>query len=314
MVRLPLWRSTPEERVVLDRLDRVFYRVRVDGTAATVLTAAPNLAARFAVMRSVREMAMTSARARGALVLHAAAMTTPAGAVAIAGPKLAGKTTLLLHALRACRGCFVANDRVVVDLADDEPRLRGMPTIVTLREPTLAGVPELRASVLGSGYDHRLALGEPAPRGARTAAPRPGGPVDLSPAQFCSLLGIRACGRARLRALLFPVFSAAESGVRERALSPAAAAQRLQAACFGAGSRRTSAELFAGASPLRDAQIDTSPLCLALSESVPAFEWQLGPDAYADGEMLARLVDRTLDPKSTARAGFPVSKATAKNA
>jgi hypothetical protein len=67
--------------------------VRVDGTGGTVRAATRNLPTRFALMRLVREMAMTSAPSRRSLVLHGAAMNTPAGAIAIAGPKLAGKAT-----------------------------------------------------------------------------------------------------------------------------------------------------------------------------------------------------------------------------
>lgn len=314
MVRLPLWRSTGAERVVFDSPNQVFCRVRVDGSGGTVLTASRNLAARFALMRLVREMAMAWLRARAALVLHAAAMRTPAGAIAIAGPKGAGKTTVLLHALRACGGCFVANDRVVVDLGGNEPMLRGMPTIVTVREPSLCEIPHLRESVLRSGYDHRLALGESPPRGSRTATPRQGGPVDLSPAQFCSLLGVHASGHGPLRALLFPVFGSTEKGIQVRVLSAAAAAQRLQSVLFGAGSRDTSADLCAGALPFRADTNDALRLSLALSERVPAFEWQLGPDAYGDGETLPRRVVQLLEPRSIGRAGFSVAKATASDA
>jgi hypothetical protein len=314
MVRLPLWRSTPEDRVVFDPLNQVFCRMRIDGSGGTVLTAPRNLAARFALMRLVREMAMVSLRARGALALHAAALSTPAGAIAIGGPKLAGKTTVLLHALRACGGCFVANDRIVVDLGRNEPMLRAMPTIVTVREPTLCEIPHLRESVLRSGYDHRLALGESPPRGSRTATPRQGGPVDLSPAQFCSLLGVHASGHGALRALLFPVFGPTEKGIQVRVLSAAAAAQRLQSVLFGAGSRDTSADLCAGALPFRADTNDALRLCLALSERVPAFEWQLGPDAYRDRKMLAGLVEQLLEPRSTGRAALSVSKPTASDA
>ena len=70
--------------------------------------------ARVALMRVVREYAMLYATQAGWLILHAAAVCVGGDAFVIAGPKRAGKTTLLLHALRNEQGAYVSNDRVAL--------------------------------------------------------------------------------------------------------------------------------------------------------------------------------------------------------
>ncbi|MBI3758859.1 MAG: hypothetical protein HY269_03795 [Deltaproteobacteria bacterium] len=147
-VRLPLWALTPHERILYDAAARVFYCVDNDGTHVRVISAAHHLAARFAVMRVVREYAMNAAQTARGLLIHGAAFAAAVGGIILAGVKAAGKTSLLIHALRAGGARFVSNDRVAVRVGDAEVVQRGMPTVVTIRPQTLTLFPDLQTALL----------------------------------------------------------------------------------------------------------------------------------------------------------------------
>ena len=75
----------------------------------------PNrLTARVRLMRVVREYFHNAALHAGGLVLHAAAVVHDGRAIAVAGRKGAGKTTMLLRLLRDANASFLSNDRVLV--------------------------------------------------------------------------------------------------------------------------------------------------------------------------------------------------------
>lgn len=299
-VRLPLWAATHGERILFDRALRVFYCVARDRPLARIVTASQNLAARFALMKVVRELAMSASRTARTLVLHAAALATKSGGVIIAGPKGAGKTTLLTHALCGSGVRFIANDRVAVDLNGTEPVVRGMPTLVTLRYRMLEVFSELEAPLLDCGYDHRLALGEAAPAGVRTLPPRAGCPIDLSPAQFSALLGVKMCGESSLRALVFPKAAPESGGLQVRELSAPAAAVRLNEALFGADQYAATSAVFA-TDAVRDIdRTDLQRLCVTLTARIPAFECQLGEQVSRTAATADELLNRIL------RSGPPV--------
>jgi hypothetical protein len=101
--------------VVFDEELGAFYRRSQGDPAVVEIVAARDRAeTRLALLRVVREYAMLYAARAGWLILHAAAVDFGDYGLVIAGPKRAGKTTLLLHALRNERGRYVSNDRVAL--------------------------------------------------------------------------------------------------------------------------------------------------------------------------------------------------------
>jgi hypothetical protein len=135
-VQLPSWREAAEQ-VVFHEEARVAYRISGDRRRITVVTAPKNAALRTVLMKLVRELAMSAAWSPRGLILHAAACVVDGRAVLIAGPRRAGKTSLLLHALRAEGVRLLSNDRVVLELDADATVVHGMPTIVSLRTDTV---------------------------------------------------------------------------------------------------------------------------------------------------------------------------------
>jgi hypothetical protein len=279
LAHLPLWRSAAEGRVIFDPDSEVFYLVAHESTRIRILTARHHPSRRIALMRVVREFAMSRVRADESFVIHAGAVVVAGHGIAIAGPKGAGKTSLLIHLLlHRADGAFVSNDRVVVDLEGPVPRLRGMPTVVTIREDTLSRFPTFGAAVRQAGYDERLALHE----AASQYNARDDGSVGLAPAQLCAVLDTTMRGQAWAGALLFPRVTEQARGIELQALSSWSAAERLQAVLFGGSPLPPQSEVFSQAHD-RCRGVETAGLerlCLAFASQVQCFECSLGREAY----------------------------------
>ncbi|HXK25503.1 MAG TPA: hypothetical protein VMS55_22730 [Myxococcota bacterium] len=266
----------------------------VDAPAREVLVAARREGdrPRVALMRAVRELAVSALLRAGRLPVHGAAFADRGGAVLICGPKRSGKTSLLVHAL-ACGGAFLSNDRVFVDVTR-AATATPMPTIVMLRNGTLSHFPRLLVDFERAHYDRARTLREcgpgvarPEPR-ARRGFDRPG----ISPAQLCALLGAPVRASAPVRAIVFPRIDPRTRGLELRALPTPAARSRLGRSLMKPSHPTRLSALF---SPGR--RRETLPArvereaCGRLAGRVPAFECRLGADAYR-GDLLAEL--RTL--------------------
>jgi hypothetical protein len=245
-------------------------------------------------MRVVRELAMSHVWGGESLIVHGAAVAVGGRGLLIAGPKGAGKTSVLLHLLLHQPGTrFVSNDRVVVDL---EPAavLRGMPTVATIKDHTLGLFPGLEARLCQRNYDARLALGE-LKHGLASSVRGAEGQVGLAPAQLCAVVGAEMLGDAPAAALLLPRVSQDEEGIQVTPLSPRVAADAVRRHLVG-GAVTAVSQVFSvtrqchrGVDP---AKLDR--LSLAFAEQSRCFECRLGRNAYRP-ETAARLVDRVLD-------------------
>jgi hypothetical protein len=279
-VHLPVWTSLVGERRVYDAELNVFYSRPAGAPQVQLLTPPGNPAARIALMRAVREFATNHAWRSAGLVVHAAAFARGDDGFLLAGPKGAGKTSLLTHILRHPDARFLAADRVHLAL-DDSPVIRGVPTLVSVRAETLAMFPELRDRLAARAYQHELRLGE-APAVPVADGRWAGGGRSLSPAQFCDLLGVTRAAEARLGAVLFPRVTRARGRIELEPLSAEQGAAKLVHTLFP---RRLSAQ----APGLFDLDIDhpasdasLGQQCRAVASQVPCFECRLGLDAYAD--------------------------------
>jgi len=297
ILRLPRWTAPGPDRVVFDR-DRGGFCTLGPGGNIELLASGESLAVRDLLMRVVRELAMAHAWREGALVLHAAAAAVGERVVAIAGPKGAGKTTLLVHLLRTPGVRFVANDRVVIPGGEPPPTVRGLPTIVKLLDDSAAWFPGLPTRLEAARFRHRLTLREGRRRPERHGPERPRLPWTLSPAQLCAVLAVQATPGGRLAAIVFPRIDGHPGPAVLRRLPAADAAAAIAAGQLG---------------PFRDAPPgaggpewpwDPSPdtvlpsalparaeaRCRELAATVPALECALGPEAYEDASLTARIL------------------------
>jgi hypothetical protein len=274
-----VWHGADGAEVVFEEARAVFYRRRPDEPSVVeIIAACDTTGARVALMRVVREYAMLHASRAGWLMVHAAAVCIGDDAFVIAGPKKAGKTTLLLHALHNERGTYVSNDRVAMHAGPSGPRVYGIPTIVSIRPESSAWFPGLDPKLIGVRFDGRATVAEyDAPRDA--APPRA---WSLSPRQLCEIVGAKSRAEARVAGLLFPQVDASTPGVTFEELGSEKAHRALREALFRPCPTNG---MFRIRDEVHQTDLETAAIAHAtrVIAAVPTFLCRLGPDAYRDG-------------------------------
>ena len=276
--------------VFFDAAHHTIYLRQTGSPGVTVVARTGGRLFRGAVMRIVREVAMTRAWTANSLVLHASAFATEQGAVVVAGPKRAGKTSLLLHALHAPGVSFIANDRVVLAGDGHGFSADGMPSIASLRHSTLAIFPGLSDTLATRGYRAHLTCAEC----EGSVAARGESDGSTSPAQLCRAVGVPMSASAPATAILLPHVDLSSPGFDIRPLSRTEADARFEAVRFASASRGRTSEIFR--TDGTDVIVDLSQARAVWSHataSVPVFECRIGRGAF----------DRT--PESTVLAIVP---------
>lgn len=263
----------------------VVFDVIDDGRSTTIrFPPGARSAGRLALMRVVREHAHNHTLRNGGVVLHAAAVVTRAGALAIAGPRTAGKTTLLLRLLAEPEVGYLANDRVAA--APTGGPAHGIPTVIALRPGTRVLLPALAERLATAGNFH-------AHSGERTE----GGPAApavwrdswyFSPSQLCAALGTTAHGAAPLAAVAL-VGATRGDRRRVRRLTEGETQSRLPDAVLCHRSGHFVSDVFAAATgPAPDVEA-MAERCLGLAARVACFEVSMGEELQAgDGAEVLR--------------------------
>ncbi len=303
----PEWNgSGPDERILFDTDYKAFYHVERRSGHVRVLATPQPTPTRVALMRVVRELAMTASLARGGLLLHGAAFAIRGRGVVLAGPRRAGKSTLLLHALQAAGALFISNDRVLARQDQGRVVLRGMPTIVNLRPGTLATFPAVSSRIGARAYRHDRTLAEAARPGARPWAPRQDGTATLTPLQFCEVAQVGALAQAEAWRLVFPRVCESATGIRLEPLETGTAARRLHAALFAAEHPGRVSEAFSG--PDGAAGVGEAALqrrVLELATRVPCYDAELGVGAYGGTGAAEEFIAQLSSPTSLADTPHP---------
>ena len=281
VVRLPLWASGGNDPIIFDERFGAFYAVNQGNAEIRILTANSDNRARISLMRVVRELAMNHSRRTGSLVIHGSGFVVEGRGVLIAGPKWAGKTTLLIHVLRQGTAQYLSNDRVVACFEGERPTLRGMPTIVALRQGTVEMFPDLRRRLLVDSFrylDKRSETTQSFPPRIRPGKDRR---FNLSPWQFCELLQVGSRAQGQAQALLFPRVTGEAGTVELEQLSAGDAAVRLRQSLFRAGPARLAFAVFGLSghdTSLGEGMLES--LCLRFTSQVRCFECRLGREAF----------------------------------
>ena len=238
--------------------------------------------ARMALMRVLRELASSHGSSLGELPIHGAAVAAGEGVTLFVGEKGAGKSTLLVHALMHEGTRYVSNDRAFVRLGSGAPRAYGMPTIVSLREGTLALSERLRDAVSSGAWHYGSTVSEArANRVMRTLAEGTGlrWPPGLSPAQLCALLRVEPIAGGELARIVFPEICPTQGRTPRfslRRLSREQASTRLLESGLFADGR--SATFVSGMPPPERSTLEAA--VRELGGSVACLSCVLGPDAY----------------------------------
>jgi hypothetical protein len=283
-----LWNAQDDSPVAFDEAAHVFYRrPRSAPRVVEAVAEADTGPARVALMRIVREFAMMYAARAGWLLVHGAAAQVGDGAVVIAGPKRAGKTTLLLHSLLHERGAYISNDRVAIRLEGTDAFVQGIPTIVSLRGGSTAWFPALETALAGGQYNYRLLLQECRVTAARAPLGRPA-TWGLSPRQLCHLLAVDSRASERVSALLFPKILGEPGATALEELPIDRAQAALRSALLRPFPRDGMFRI--DGVPDADAHERVQALTARLVSGVPSFSCHLGADAYTeDSGWLRRL-------------------------
>jgi hypothetical protein len=291
-IHLPRWNADSPAKVVFEEKSETFYLLEAEARRITLVSRVDGGRSRIAVMRVVRELAMNRAQRDGGVILHASAFSLGGRGVIVTGPKGAGKTTLLMYALQATPSEYVSNDRVLLRL-DGGPRIRGIPTIVTLRQPTLDFFPPVLERLRESGYTIRLTRREASEQSASELAAHRDGRRSIAPSQFCDVLGVKSTAGARPAGLIFPRLSDRTGPIRLSRIPREPAAERLYDSLFGVRKLRTTSPLFSDApeQPPFDRE-KLKAACKTLTSEVRCYECELGPDAYSDNRSSQVLVDQ----------------------
>lgn len=288
-VRLERWCSRSPGQMAFDERFRTFYAVDPGARRVTLLSPPDDHDSRVPLMRVVRELAMNHARRHAGPFLHAAGFALGDSGVAVAGPKRSGKTTFLVYALGALPARYVSNDRLLLLDTDQHPRVRGMPTIVSVRRSSLRFFPRVEGRLAEDGYPFYLRRCEA--RNGGPDADASGGPSRyLSPAQLCELLGADPVASVRLTSVVFPRITTGPGPLRMRRLNGSEAAGRLVGALFGIRSDpdRHASPLFDPQPPGLERASSTAEreralaACQRLASRASCYECSLGPEAYLD--------------------------------
>ena len=204
------------ERVTNDRVDlfatdgALAFQVLDRGRRTRVLHGDNPKSMRIRLMRVVREYAHNHSLATGGLILHAAAVALGGHAVAIAGAKGAGKTTLALRMLAAPGVEYLSNDRVLVRTGHDAVQAIAVPTVIAVRPGTRRLLPELAADLERAG-DFRESARERRDHGP--ARPDVTGDIwRASSDQLCFCLRRSRRAAASLACVLFPSRTSSAGG------------------------------------------------------------------------------------------------------
>jgi hypothetical protein len=250
-------------RVVLDDSHRVAYLL--GGGPEITIIGTGGLGMRRCLMRAVRETIQAALTPRS-LILHASAVCWGELGVAIAGPKLRGKTSLLIYLLHQ-DARYIANDRVVVEA--DTLECRGLPTLNKLRKSSIQLFPEFRERLDRCGYHSHYTLAE------ALISPRPAvRDPEVSPAQLCALTAARMIKGSGLDVVLLPTPDHEIAGFQLRPLPRHEAVARLAEVRFGARNPGCVSQVFGAEAPNSWAADDIWRECV---ERIPIVECRMGP-------------------------------------
>jgi len=282
VIRLVTWQSG--DRLVLDDQERSCL-LRVGRGQLELFGDPATRRWRFSAVLALCEI-FGAALGGGWLQLHAAGLQTPAGAVALIGPKGAGKTTLMLHLMRSEGWRPIANDRLFAGRGEDDFVMHGLPTPVKIRASTLADFPELGDGLVAVERPYLYTLAELASQHETRAAA--GDELALTPAQVAARLGAEPVGSGPLRKLLFPEVRSDIEAVQLEAMDPDQVRDTIWRNLCGHPHERREATVFEELAGGR--RMPPPELADALAESLPGHRLLLGRDCYADRDFADRFL------------------------
>ena len=280
---------------VRDQNRGIIYKIDAEQSRIEILGLPDRRIQRMAVARVIREIATLHAMNIGRLHCHGASFSINGKAIILAGVKRAGKTSNLLHALHDPASNFISNDRIFVQTDSVAPIVRGMPTILKIRPKTFNFLPDFDKQTRIRPY-HFLETLEEAEGSFSDRRKYLFGKSDLrtrlNSTQLCELMNTTAVCEAKLGAIVFPVISDEPPRGYLQLLEPRVASEQLfNESLLKASSPQTTAEAFRGRHEVSIvSDDDVKAQCDIITDSVPSFQFTIGPKVYQYPHLLHTLL------------------------
>ena len=225
---------------------------------------------RLSALRVVREMATVGALAVGGRIqLHASCLAWEGRCLVLAGPKRAGKTTLLARLAASTGAEIVANDRLMLRDTAHGWQVTGVPTIVSVRPGTMRRVPDLFRTVPAVARPVDLTLAEATSAAARFGVVTEPSQLSLSPAQLAQEVGTRLSPGGALACLAVIAVEAGAGDFHVRRLSREEAVEAIEGVRYGARAPGEEPTVFERTFSGGDAEPPEAPL----EHDLAALDW-----------------------------------------
>lgn len=291
IIKLSAWYSSTGESRIFDERFSVFYIINPQKLTVQLVTPSHNLKIRIALMRVIREFAMSKAINDGGVFIHGSAFSINQQGIIIAGRKRAGKTTLLLHNLHDSETQYVSNDRILISLTNTKVKIRGMPSIVSIEPSSLANFPQLQQDFFLSGFKSNLTENEAKINPVKPTVKKQG-KYSLTPGQLCSLLKTTAVSEVEAKAIIFPHITQSTGTIKLSKLSLEESVKKINTALLSQGCEKYQSDAFIPDSNTTKIDLETlkNP-CQDLVSLIPCYQCELGTLAYKlNGEKLVDII------------------------
>jgi hypothetical protein len=180
----------------------------------------------------------------GRIQLHASCLAWEGRCLVLAGPKRAGKTTLLARLAASTGAEIVTNDRLILHDAASGWQVTGVPTIVKVRTGTMRRLPDLFRTVPNVAHPIDLTLREATSAAAEFGVVTEPRRLSLSPAQLAHEVGSRLSQGGPLARLAVIGVQDGVGDFHVRRLSRAQAAETIEGVRYGASGREDEPTVF----------------------------------------------------------------------
>jgi hypothetical protein len=279
--------------LIYDEYFETFFTVDRNRRHVTVLIGEDTLTVRTPLMRILREYAMNEALGSGDIFLHASCFTHRGRSVVVTGPKRSGKTTLLMYACLSGGVACLANDRVRVRRKDGGHIIRGVPSIVSIREKSFEFFPRAGADLEKMELHFRLNDEESLQGTGVNRAADGGSRFLITPSQFCDLLKTRQVPIGERPLVVVPRITGETGTFSIRRIDGPEARTLLQESLFGARHWASSTPVFnadAGRAGVDRAMLEEN--CHSFVDATPVFICEVGLDLYKGRDNFDRLMGR----------------------
>lgn len=150
-------------------------------------------------MREARALAEKRLIVNDYVTLHASCVENAGKVICISGPKFSGKTTTLINLLIGCQYSFVSNDKIFIDLNNENIKVKALPIAAGIRSGTLQAFPKLGNALSNPAHlhpdNHSLVDGDSRARNSR---------VYVSPSSLARLCDTEVAEGGMLSCVIFP--------------------------------------------------------------------------------------------------------------